>query len=123
MTPTATSKPKRRDWAALDRQHQRRGTLAFTLLLNPEVLSLKRSLGLSGEEELPALLQGWSRLPDTRVAGTEHMIRWAWNDLSEGHVYVLDDELKVPPDVSRQGFMEAKVSLNSQSYSASALCC
>ena len=38
MTPTATSKPKRRDWAALDRQHQRRGTLAFTLLLNPEVL-------------------------------------------------------------------------------------
>ena len=38
MTPTATTKPKRRDWAAIDRQHQRRGTLAFTLLLNPEVL-------------------------------------------------------------------------------------
>ena len=38
MTPTVTSKPKRRDWAALDRQHQRRGTLAFTLLLNLEVL-------------------------------------------------------------------------------------
>lgn len=39
MTPKYTS-PKRRDWAALDRQHQRRGTLAFTLLLNPEVLQL-----------------------------------------------------------------------------------
>lgn len=38
MTPNATSQPKRRDWAALDRQHQRRGTLAFTLLLNPDVL-------------------------------------------------------------------------------------
>ncbi len=38
MTPNATSQPKRRDWAALDRQHQRRGTLAFTLLLSPDVL-------------------------------------------------------------------------------------
>ena len=39
MTLKVASKPKRRDWAALDRQHQRRGTLAFTLLLNPEVLT------------------------------------------------------------------------------------
>lgn len=129
--PSVTFKPSHDNWYPLHfyKQSPKHRTMRarcwFNAKLEPDTWAhispgsaedLVRLLGLSGEEELPTFLQGWSRLPDCRIEGAT--VRWAWNELEEGHVYALSEMLRVPSSVSHRGFMEAKVSLNSASISA-----
>lgn len=75
---------------------------------------LTRLLGLASETELPEILQGWERLPNQQLQGTQR-IYWAWNKLHDGYVYERAERLKIGRGVPTEGFMVAKVSLNTAS--------
>ena len=75
---------------------------------------LTRLLGLASEAELPEILQGWERLPNQHLQGTQR-VYWAWNKLHDGYVYERAQRLKVGRGVPTEGFMLAKVSLNTAS--------
>lgn len=76
---------------------------------------LVRLLGLDSEGDLPAILQGWVRRPN-QVEEDNSRTNWAWNSLSEGHVHELASlRGHACYGVPRNGFMVAKVSLNSAS--------
>lgn len=75
---------------------------------------LVRLLGLASEEELPPLLQGWTRLPN-QALGDSQKVYWAWNSLSDASVFAVAEQLGTNRMVPKEGFMMAKVSLNTAS--------